>query len=178
MLGKECWWYCDHCLHRCPPAKTQNKQIHSKSKSECSAGQLFNWLESSRVQWTCTKSDPICAKCCSSNCWSPHPKINQSKDGELIFQRYQLMLWLFLSFQKTSWAHLTELLFSFTILFSPTLESFGNCWFLLCTSLQCPPFFAVCFLFETLVQVDFFYTTDPFWPTPLNTTPLRLQVNC
>ena len=40
--------------HRCPPAKTQNKQIHSESKSDRSAGRLCNCQDRSHIQWTCT----------------------------------------------------------------------------------------------------------------------------
>ena len=60
--------------------------------------------------------DPLCANCCRWNRWSPHP-------------------WPPKSFQKTSWAHLTDLSFSLKSLFSPSQESIGNGRFRLCSAL-------------------------------------------
>ena len=67
--------------HRCPPAKTQNKQIHSESKRiTAKIAHIYSGHAQSR--------DPICAYCCRQNHWSlyPWPKTKTVQRWRTYFQ--------------------------------------------------------------------------------------------
>ena len=81
-------------------------------------------------------------------------------------------------FQKTSWAHLTELLFSFTSLLSPSQELFGNSLWVgfgfAVSSILCDKFLVGLFSPSRFLPQN--SLLDPFWPTPLNITPSQLLI--